>query len=220
MNRIARNIAKLPVRTWRTISKRLQPVYRLQREADAMADTELQIARQDELESIGGTTSDHECRLLYYLARQSPRQGAIVEIGAFKGKSTAWLAEAARKSGQPLISIDPHLQGTFDDFRQTVERFNLCDVATLHRALSHEIGRNWSQPIAFLWVDGGHDYDIVRQDIDDFAPHLLPGGYAAFDDVNPQTFPGVVQALNETLHNDESFVYEGIIGTIAIFRRR
>ena len=70
-----------------------------------------------------------------------------------------------------------------------------------------------------LWVDGGHDYEVVRQDIDDFAPHLLAGGFAVFDDMKPR-FPGVARALAETLIRDERFTYLGELRGLAIFRRR
>lgn len=220
MARWLHNLVRLPQRSLRSAVKRLSPVYQFQRAADRFARKQLSPQQRKALSEIGGTTSDHECRLLFYLACQAPGDGRLVEIGAFKGKSTAWLAQAARHGGKRLVSIDPHLQGTRDAFVQTVEQFLIEPVADIHQALSHDVGADWREPIAFLWVDGGHDYEIVRQDIDDFTPHLQPGAFAAFDDVNEATFPGVVRALAETLHRDPTFTYRGRLGTIAIFQKK
>lgn len=172
------------------------------------------------LATIPGNASARECRLLFALAAQAQGAGQIVEIGAFKGKSTAWLAEAARHTGRRLVSIDPHLRGSDEEFRETARRLQFEDVATLHKAYSHDIGKDWREPIAFLWVDGGHDYECVRQDILDFTPHLEPGGVVVFDDANAENFPGVVRALDETLRRDPAFESLGQIKTFALFRRK
>ena len=171
------------------------------------------------LAAVPGTTSQRECRLLFYLAATAPGGGQIVEIGAFKGKSTAWLAEAARRAARNVITIEPFLRSTEEDVRSVLQRFNLEGVVTLHKALSHEVGKDWSGPIAMLWVDGGHDYEVVRRDVEDFAPHLVSGGVAVFDDMKPR-FPGVARALEETLMRDERFSYLGELRGLAIFRRR
>jgi len=220
MSRLLHNLAKLPQRTMRSLRKRTSAVYRLQRAADRFARAKLSPQRLGDLSAIDGTTSDHECRLLFYLACRAAGDGRIVEIGAFKGKSTAWLAETARLTGKHLVSIDPHLQGTLEEFQKTVDRFDIASVATIHRAYSHDIGRNWTDPISFIWIDGGHNYEIVRQDIDDFTPHVQRGGFMVFDDVNEQMFPGVVRALHETLHADDAFTYQGLLETIAVFEKR
>ena len=86
--------------------------------------------------------------------------------------------------------------------------------------MSHDLGKDWSKPIAFLWVDGGHDYDCVAQDIADFVPHVVPGGAVVFDDVNEQTYPGVVRAVHETIGVDPTVEHLGLYKNFDLYRRR
>jgi predicted O-methyltransferase YrrM len=197
----------------------MTPAYRFQGLADAYVAEHMDSDLVDRICAIPAFSSPREGRLLFYLASISPKNAAIVEIGAFKGRSTAWLAEVARRSERRLISIDPHLRDSVEEFNRTVERFDIASVATIHRAFSHEIGKDWKEPISFLWIDGGHDYETVRQDIADFTPHLVPGGYIVFDDAGPEKFPGVVRAIDETLRRDARFEGVGLIKNFDIFRQ-
>lgn len=214
-----KNLLRLPRRTAQSLRRRFGREYSLQREADRYVWRKLSPERVAELLSVDGTTSASECRLLYYLAATAP-QGEIVEVGSYKGKSTAWLAEAARSRGMHVTSIDPFLKpGGEEGFNQTAERFTFGPLVTSHKALSHDIGATWSQPIALLWVDGCHELPAVMQDIADFTPHLVSGAAAVFDDANSDRFPGVVQGIR-TLMQDDRFQFVGILRNIAIFRKK
>ena len=218
-NRVIHNLVQLPQRSFKSLARRLQSAYKIQRQADRYVRDQMDSTLYEALCSIPGNTSARKCRLLFYLACTTPADGVILEVGAFKGKSTAWLAEAARRTKRRLVSIDPHLLGSYDEFRKTVDRFGLESVATLHCEMSHDIGKDWSEPIAFLWIDGGHDYQSVRDDVIDFTPHVQPNGITVFDDVDEQVFPGVVQAINELIRDDPSFVLLGKIKSIGMYRR-
>src|SRR5271169_2003072 len=59
--------------------------------------------------SIPGFLAENEIRFLGALAACTPAQGAIVEIGSFKGKSTVMLASVAARYGLGhVVAIDPH----------------------------------------------------------------------------------------------------------------
>lgn len=53
----------------------------------------------------------------------------------------------------------------------------------------------WNQPIDFLFIDGDHRYEAVRQDIDSWLPHVRDGGIIAGHDYDQ---PGVKKAASET----------------------
>ena len=58
---------------------------------------------------VPGYLGEHEARFLGILAACAPAEGAIVEIGSFKGKSTVMLASVAAHYGLgPVVAIDPH----------------------------------------------------------------------------------------------------------------
>lgn len=220
MSRLLTNILRLPARTLASLQRRRTPGYRIERDSRRFADEKLDAALLARLLAVPGYTHKRECMILFYLAMQSPSGGEIVEIGAFKGRSTAFLAEAARRLKLHLTSIDPHVGDSLTEFTRTVEQFNIASLATIHRAYSHDVGVAWSTPISFLWIDGAHDYDSVRQDIADFAHHTLPGAYLVFDDVSDATFPGIVRALAESLDKDPRFENLGRVKSVGVYRRK
>src|SRR2546421_12065082 len=60
---------------------------------------------------VPGYLGENEARFLGILAAcaPAPAEGAIVEIGSFKGKSTVMLASVAVHYGLgPVVAIDPH----------------------------------------------------------------------------------------------------------------
>jgi predicted O-methyltransferase YrrM len=228
LHRALRNVSRIPHRTFKSVQRRLDPIYRLEREACAEVPRRFGQKRCDEFESVPGTSSSREGMLLAHLAMQSPAGGLIVEIGAFKGKTTTWLVEAAgHHPARPrVVSIDPHLgmdyhrDSTWAEFQRTVERFAL-DRRGLEicRARSAEVAAAWARPISLLWIDGSHTYEDVAADIDGFVPHVLPGGWVVFDDAAGQEFPGVWRAIEERMLTRHSFQYLGLLRHLAIFRR-
>lgn len=143
--------------------------------------------------AVDGLLSEAEAQLLFDLAAGA-RDGCIVEIGTFHGKSTVALALGARAgSGARVYAIDPFLPYTGMTGRQfeAAEKAKLLenlllagvseDVWLLHLP-SVQVARAWSAPIAFLWIDGDHSYEGVRADFAAWRPHVVPGGLVAFHD--------------------------------------
>lgn len=223
MRRILNNLIRLPLRTWRGLWRWSNPAYRLQMQADRLVPTWFTPEYLRRLQAIPGFTSKRELNLLAYLAAIAPSGGSIVEIGAYKGRSTAWLVEAAlRRRDRPrVVSIDPHLRDTCDDYQRVLEEFGLPNRGlTAHRALSSDVGKAWTRPISFLWVDGSHEYEDVLEDIRLFTPHVLGGGWVVFDDAHGGHFPGVEQALKERMFGQPGFDHVGTLKHFEIFRKK
>ena len=221
LSRLIRNIVRLPRRIFDTIRWRVDPVYRLQLAANRTINRTFDRELIKQLEQIPGNSSPRECRLLAYLSMQSPENGQYVEIGALFGKSTAWLVEAAQSApgDRSVISIDPHLGGTWDGFSETVKAFSLAERGLdIRRDFSHDVGGDWNEPIAFLWIDGSHDYRDVLNDIEDFVPHVVAGGWIVFDDAASQSYPDVTRAISERMHGRTGIEKVGIIKNFAVFR--
>jgi predicted O-methyltransferase YrrM len=216
--RALHNLRRFPGRTFESLLRLVTPVYRLERRAKRYARQTIDPALYRRLDTLPGMTATRKCYLLYYLACLTQAPGQIVEIGSYKGKSTVWLAEAARRHGRKMTSMDPHIEGSLAEFQRLTRAFELDKVASLHQAYSHDLGRNWAQPISLLWIDGDHRYEGVRQDILDFAPHVTPGGMVVLDDAQP-AFPGVVRAIQEHLLTLPGFVDLGRIRDVGVVRR-
>lgn len=61
-------------------------------------------------------------------------------------------------------------------------------------------------PIDFLYIDGNHEYDYVRQDIELFWPHVAENGIMAGHDYDVK-LEGVVRAVNEFAEQHNVNVY-------------
>jgi len=140
---------------------------------------------------VEGLITTEAGELLQTLATKVPEGRVIVEIGAFLGRSTCYLAAGAR-AGVPIMSIDPH--GLAGSERGRGDRFAGDEVRAKYlaniegydavrpvRALSSEAPLP-KKPIGLLWIDGAHDYPSVSVDVARFAPRVAPGGYIVFDD--------------------------------------
>ncbi|MFO0946672.1 MAG: class I SAM-dependent methyltransferase [Planctomycetota bacterium] len=222
MTRLARNLIRMPTRALRSLNRRRSPAYSLQKSADREIQIAIPQGRLEQLARVPGTSSTRECRLLAHLAMTAPKGGCIVEIGAFKGKSTAWIVEGAtlRDQVMPVVSIDPHQRDTWNSFCDTVLRFQLERRGLeVRRAMSHVVGAQWNRPISLLWIDGSHEYEDVVHDIEDFVPHVVAGGWVVFDDAAGEPFPGVSKAIAERMALRPGFESFGLLKHFAIFRR-
>jgi len=110
--------------------------------------------------------------------------GLIVEIGSHQGRSTVLLAAA----GAPVVAIDPFVSGATFGGLATKDRFlaNLAAAGVtgrvrLRQAKSTELRPGWVEPIAFLYIDGKHDYWTVSDDLR-WAAFLAPCGRVAIHD--------------------------------------
>jgi predicted O-methyltransferase YrrM len=132
-----------------------------------------------------------QAALLNDLARSA--NGAIVEIGSYRGRSTVALAYG---HSNPVYAIDPHqefvgvLGGQFGpedraEFYRTMLRTGCWSNVRLINLPSVQAAVGWTQPIHLLWIDGDHSYDSVRRDWEAWTPHLVDDALAVFDDCEP-----------------------------------
>jgi predicted O-methyltransferase YrrM len=147
------------------------------------------------LANTEGMTSLAEGKLLYGLAREV-REGCIVEVGAYRGRSTVALGRGSLDGHRvPVFSVEPH-----EPFIGVLGgRFGPPDAGAFHRAMvesgcyhvvhlislrSSQVVGAWTLPVSLLWIDGDHRYEGVRRDFDDWRPHLRPGALVVFDDAD------------------------------------
>lgn len=154
-------------------------------------------------EDIDGRIPVSTGELLKRLASNVDPQFCIVEIGAFKGRSTCFLAEGADPNTR-IISIDAHglpgsqrgkgdmYVGVREEYLRNIASYS--NVQPVH-ALSHDAPLP-DQPIGLLWIDGDHSYDACRGDVDRFGPLVVRGGHIVLDDYNHKN-NGVVKVVHE-----------------------
>jgi hypothetical protein len=145
--------------------------------------------------SIRGWLSRDAAVLLYELAA-AVKEGCIVEVGSYRGRSTVALARgSANGHGPPVYAVEPHEPfvgprgGEFGPedraafFRNMVRTGAYRQVRLLNTS-SEVVALGWSEPVALLWLDGDHSYEGVRRDFNAWAPHLMPGCDVVLDDTD------------------------------------
>jgi len=163
----------------------------------------------EELKKYGVEDEDNdtgtlnELRKLYDLASEI-KEGCILEIGTFKGYSTAVFAVAA----PTLIihTIDPYENYPKEVREKDIPRMKRArehaekmwkklglEKIKLHNKSSLEIQpREIDKPlkIGLLFIDGDHvrdeeDIPVALKDYEKFETYVLDGGYIIFHDFNP-----------------------------------
>ena len=164
---------------------------------------------------IQGLMEENAGKMLYRLARFDAPVPNIVEIGSWKGRSTAWLASAIRDRGDGKVYAVDTWKGTgnetvhgdllrgYGEDQLYQEFLSNLRVRELHgnveaiRAESLKAANNWdpARKIGLLFIDGDHAYEAVRQDFEFWSPHVAVGGYIVFDDV--PGWPGPARLVSE-----------------------
>lgn len=118
-------------------------------------------------------------------AVQSTCEGALVEVGVYRGYSARAIV---RQAGiRPVYLIDSlELDG--------------ADPADWPRGdnVVHMLARPtvWIEPVALLHQDADHGRDVVLAHLELFGPHMLPGSIVALHDYHEPQYPGVRTAWN------------------------
>jgi predicted O-methyltransferase YrrM len=169
----------------------------------------------ERMAAVDGWLSEEEADLLIAgLQRalcETQEANAVVELGCYRGRGTVVLGsvvQAVRPSAR-VYAIDPHdslvgaldshmrrMPPTFPPFERTIAEAGLGNVVVAVQQHPHEV--EWAEPIAFLLIDGLHDYASVSGDFFHFEPWLREGACVAFHDY-ADYFPGVMAFVDELL---------------------
>jgi len=192
------------------------------RDLDAVLDAAWEAARK-----VPGYLLEDEARLLGTIAACTPAEGAIVEIGSFKGKSTVMLAKVAEHYGLGrIVAIDPHNSpelldleadpeaSTYQEFLDNIEAAGVAEQVEVHRAYSKDVSNGWNRPIRFLWIDGDHSYDGAKTDFDGFFPHVVARGVVALHDALNE-YSGPIRVFVEDMLRSGQFGAAGFVHSIA-----
>jgi predicted O-methyltransferase YrrM len=157
----------------------------------------------DKIMSVEGGITAQEA-LLLYTAAQTVRDGCIVEIGSYLGRSTVALALGTSAGFYvPVYAIDPHedfrgiLASNFrfgpsdrTHFMQNMLRVEVTEIVRPVSLSSEYVTASWPDAVALLWIDGDHRYKAVKRDLTCWLPHLRPDATIIFHDAtNPQIGP-------------------------------
>jgi hypothetical protein len=175
-----------------------------------------------EFKDIPGMIDDDDGIFLYLLASVLNLRGDIIEIGSWQGKSTSFLARSCKDFSNGIVhSIDPFtgnpgkakkykimlddLSDLQENFIKNMKSHGLENYIKLYNMTSEKAFPQMKNVRArLIFIDGNHDYEYVKFDIKSFSKFLLKHGIIVLDDYK-NTFPGVVQAVNEEIIKSNKF---------------
>lgn len=163
------------------------------------------------------------------LLNHCPDGGTFVELGCFKGKSTSFIVTEILNQNRKVnfTTIDSFEGSTNSSDANEVQAYNgitniekdfilnmgkLLKKCQYKKCLSHE-GADYFEDgsVDILFVDAGHSYEAVKQDIEAWLPKMKPNGIMAGHDYN--SWVGVKKAVDEKfgnphkIENDCWFIY-------------
>jgi hypothetical protein len=132
----------------------------------------------------------------------------FVEIGVWKGGSTAYMGVEILNSGKAIkyhaidsfegsVEIGDVKDWLFDETSWNLKPLTDISIVKLIKSFSLDAVKNYEdESIDFCFIDGSHEYEDVKKDIELFLPktkHLI-GGHDY-----QKEWPGVIKAVHETL---------------------
>jgi predicted O-methyltransferase YrrM len=164
-------------------------------------------------EAAPGFMPPDEGLALYGLAERAAVRGPLLEVGTYCGKSTVYLAAAARRHGATVVTVDHHRGSekhqvgweyhdaamvdpevgridTLPTMRRTLYLAGLEDTVVAVVGRSATVAALWSTPLALVFIDGGHTEQAAQLDYAGWAPHVMPGGLLVIHDIFPDPADG------------------------------
>lgn len=146
--------------------------------------------------------------------------GAVVEVGAFRGVTTAILAE---QTARKYFAVDPYIgYGGAETDRvgmlKRIERFkNVQHLRLTSGEALLEIG---GTQLSFVFVDAVHDYVNARFDGVSWGRLICPRGVIAFHDADARQFPGVQRVVWNLLREKDNYELFGHVHGLVMLRKR
>ena len=163
--------------------------------------------------SVKGFLDHNEGICLYNHALSSSKKGPILEIGSYCGKSTIYLATAAKEYNCSVYSVDHHTGSeenqvgweyhdielfdeetgkinSFPEFMRNLRKANLLDTVIPIVSDSSLVSRDWKIPLSMVFIDGGHTMEAAFNDFNNWKDKIIKGGILAIHDVFPNPDDG------------------------------
>lgn len=194
-------------------------------------------------DDVRGFLPDGEGLRLYEWALETAVMGPILEIGSYCGRSTIWLAQAAKEKQSLVFAVDhhrgseEHQPGESHHDTELVDAKGDVDTLTMFRrnirlaGLENEVipvvtdstrfARSWSGQLGMVFIDGGHSLSAALADFRAWAPRVLPGGILAIHDVFPDPSEGGQAPFTIWRLAQQSGLFESLegIGSLRGLRR-
>lgn len=151
-----------------------------------------------------------------HLVEMIPDNGFMVEVGSFRGRSLASIADIIIRKNIKVFAVDifdkvenpeyveedvyKKKEGMLEDFKKTISKFGLSNNLKFFVMKSIDAAK-WVKEgtIDLVFIDADHSYEAVKADIEAWLPLLKVGGILCGHDYdkNGVSWEGVYKAVNE-----------------------
>jgi predicted O-methyltransferase YrrM len=195
-------------------------------------------------EATPGFMPADEGLALYEAARMAVPLGPLLEVGTYCGKSTLYLAAAAREGGGVVVTVDHHrgseehqpgweyhdpslvdpvvgLIDTLPVLRRTLRAAGVDDIVIPIVGDSARVAGVWATPLGLAFIDGSHTEEAAARDYHGWSPKVAPDGLLVIHDVFPDPADGGQAPYHiywEALQSGR-FVEESVTGSLRVLRR-
>jgi len=144
---------------------------------------------------FGSQVSEAECIELYDKVLNTPA-GAVVEVGSATGGSIIFLIAAAQEVGKMVYSIDPYPEDLEDKaygyghgmmkswknaFKKNILNGKYDNIVQYNEDVADCIDKI-PDGLSFVFIDGCHEYEFVKNDFELLVPKLISGGWIYLHD--------------------------------------
>lgn len=170
----------------------------------------------------------------------------IIEVGSYCGRSTLWLADAARIAGGHVVTVDHHRgseeiqpgwehhdpsvvdprtgrMDTLPHLRHTLESAGVEELVTVIVGRSATVGGLLRSGASMIFIDGGHGDEEARVDAATWIPLVVPGGLLAIHDVHPDPADGgrpPYERIYRPAVDSGDFTEVDAVGSLRVLERR
>lgn len=156
---------------------------------------------------VHAALTKEEARVLVEAVKLVPKNGIVVQIGAWKGVSSSVLL--ATRPDIHLYSVD--IKPSQEEF-ETVEKLGL-NSDRLERLLgdSGKVGLDWNIEADMLYIDGDHRYNGIMADCKAWLGKVKKGAPVVFHDYIPLRPPpkNQVAEVVDKFFPDKNFAFKG-----------
>lgn len=147
---------------------------------------------------------------------RSHRTGVFVEVGAWLGKSTAYMGQLLRDNPECIVDfyavdtwkgsvgdnaftgmLEKYGGDVYDAFMENMEKCGVAEFVIPLKTTSVKAAKGFAdESLDFVFIDAAHDYVSVSADLRAWLPKVKVGGMIAGHD---HSHPPIIQALKEQI---------------------
>ncbi len=185
---------------------------------------------------IHGMISFDEAKTLFFLSSLGSIEGDVLEIGSWLGRSTTFLAMGCKVSGNGVVHAIDTFKGNpgkesmyespleteetiLDKFNKNIKQMGLSKYVKTYNMSSEKAHKKIKGRFRLVFIDGCHEYEAVKKDIQMWEQRLSKGGLMALHDYS-KFFKGSQEAINELLLDNKYFLPLLLSDSLIVFKKK